>query len=88
MDDQAGIGLYESIWLQDRVQKSHTLADMGIFPVARWNLSGKCSKHGTVAVTYESTEADPKNEGYLRCMACLYDGKIERWVPVTEAKRA
>jgi len=86
-DDSPPIGLLESIVLSDAVEKSQTLMDLGIFPISRWHLQGKCSKHGSVNITYETTDGDPQNEGFLKCIPCWYDHGVDKWVPVTGAKK-
>lgn len=88
-DDSSPISLYESIILSDAVLKSKTLKDMGIYPITKWQLTGRCSRpgHGLVTLTYETTDEDPKNQGYLKCLPCLYDQKVERWVPIIESRR-
>ena len=66
-----------TIVLTGEVQKAKTLSDMGIFPVQRWKMTGRCSWHGPQSLTVETTE--------LQCQPCNLND-VKRWLPITSSR--
>lgn len=71
--------------LTDAVWKARTLTDMGIWPLRRIKLIGRCSWHGRQELLIETTEIldDHVTDGYVKCEPCDVQG-VTRWLPIQE----
>lgn len=79
---------YDVTWpilLTDAVNRAKTLKDMGIYPITRWKLTGRCSMHGHQVLYVETTEELTAEilSGYIKCNECGIRG-VDRWLPVAE----
>ena len=61
------------------------LTDMGIYPIRRFRLIGRCSWHGRQDMVVESTDilTDDITDGYIPCELC-FAGGVKKWLPIVE----
>lgn len=74
-----------TFYLWAAMQDVRTLTDMGIWPIRRVRLIGRCSWHGRQELVMETTDLldDVTKDGYIRCEVCRAGG-VDRWCPIQE----